>query len=277
MTDPGGLRRQLRRRRLAHWIATATRQIAEVSRAVIVIVGLLVAVALEVPWLQDPLKKLGLEDVTGITLSVITFLLVAIFFEVRSPIDHSQGQHETRHFPDAMDVYPILIDRINAISRREEKVLDVLGMTLYTAWPTLTFWLNRSELDNWSIRLSAAVEQPGDGLQRLVPEGWFRESRANLDDAARLAGTDRITTKGVRIETYAYDFVPVIHGFRLGNGDLFWSLLTWDADGRICRDHYSYEFIPHEDLSDSASATRAVFDSWFTRSCRTRWTPTGNT
>jgi hypothetical protein len=36
-------------------------------------------------------------------------------------------------------------------------------------------------------------------------------------------------------EAYGYTFVPVVHGFRLGNGDLLWSILMWGADGRISR------------------------------------------
>jgi hypothetical protein len=115
--------------------------------------------------------------------------------------------------------------------------------------------------------------EQSDGLERFVPESWFRESKANLDNASYLGNTERIASKGVTIEAYSYDFIPVIHGFRLGNGDLFWSLLMWDAQGRICRDEYSYEFIPHEDTSESASAARTVFDSWFARSCRTPWVP----
>jgi hypothetical protein len=159
VADPERLRGQLRQRRYAHKIAKLSRRIAETSRSVVVVAGLFVAVALEVPWLEGPLQKFGFENVTGITLSVITFLLVAIFFEVRSPLDRAHGRADPRHFSDTMDMYPVLIDRINSISRRDEKVLDVLGMTLYTAWPTLTFWLNRSELDNWTIRLSAVASR----------------------------------------------------------------------------------------------------------------------
>ena len=55
------------------------------------------------------------------------------------------------------------------------------------------------------------------------------------------------------LEAYGYGFAPTIHGFRLGNGDLFHSLLLWDeAIGQLSLDGYSYEFISCEDQSESA-------------------------
>jgi hypothetical protein len=266
------LQRRLARRRLTSWVSTAATRIADVSRMVIVVGGLLLAVAFNIPWLENPLQKLGFDNVTEVSLSIVTFLLVAIFYEVRSPSTPRDGERHARHFPDAMDVYPVLTERMTAIRRREDKVLDVLGMTLYTAWPTITFWLNRAELDNWTIRLTAVSPHHEEDLHRIVPRAWFAESTANLSDAARVAHLPRIQEKGIRIETHSYDFVPVLHGFRLGSGDLFWSLLEWDREGRICRDAYSYEFVPREDDSASAVAIRRVFDSWFTRARQQEWT-----
>ena len=268
------LRRQIGRKRLKYWLTTAAARISDAARTVIVVGSLTLGVAFNIPWLEGPLKKLGFENLTEVTLSILIFLLVAIFYEVRSPTTSREaGSQYPRHFPDAMDLYPTLVERMNLIKRREDKVLDVLGMTLYTAWPTITFWLNRAELDNWTIRLTAvSPHHEHADLRRVVPHSWFAESTANLSDAARVARLPRIQQKGVRIETHAYDFAPVLHGFRLGNGDLFWSMLEWDREGKLCRDAYSYEFVPREDDTASAAAIRRVFDSWFTRARQYEWT-----
>jgi hypothetical protein len=65
--------------------------------------------------------------------------------------------------------------------------------------------------------------------------------------------------------------MPVVHGFRLGNGDLFFSTLSWDKNGKIGVGDYSYEHVPREDESPSAMATREVFSSWFQRAISQAW------
>ena len=169
-----------------------------------------------------------------------------------------------------MDVYPILLDRARSIIRKEEKVLDVIGMTLYTAWPSIRFWLNRPEMAGWKVRFAAVVD--ATDMSRLVPPEWFEESRSNLDQIAELAEVKAVKERGIHLEAYGYDFVPVLHGYRLGNGDLFYSVLMWDSDGRIGREVYSYEYIECTNHSPSAQAAREVFDSWFKRACRKPWT-----
>jgi len=177
-----------------------------------------------------------------------------------------------RHFPDPMDVYPVLLDRIRSIRRDEDKRLDVIGITLYTAWPTVRFWLPRPEMSGWTIRLAAAAHtgEAPNHASGLIPDGWFAESHANLSSIqAQQGGNGR--ARAIRLEAYGYDFMPVVHGFRLGNGDLFYSVLLWQDDGKIGREGYSYEFISCEDHSPSAQALRGTFDSWFVQCSRTPW------
>ena len=142
-------------------------------------------------------------------------------------------------------------------------------MTLYTAWPSMTFWLDRLELTDWTLRFSAVTECPG--LTHVIPAGWFDESRVNLDRIAEVGEALERAGRKIKLEAYGYDFMPVLHGFRLGNGDLFYSILQWQEDGKIGRDKYSYEFVPCEDQSPSASAIRDTFSSWFNRSAAKRW------
>lgn len=265
---------QARWTRLHGWVRRAGPAAFDVLQSIIAIGGVFIVVLINIPWLQETLEGIGFGDTNKLTLSVITVLLASTYYEVASG-KRQERREIDRHFADPMDVYPVLQQRMRAIRRPEERTLDVIGMSLYTAWPTIRFWLARPELAGWKVRLAAVVDADWDGDGHSapippIPRGWFAESRSNLDNIAETARGPEVLGRGISLEAYGYTFMPVVHGFRLGNGDLFYSILLW-RDDRISREGYSYEFVPAEDRSASAMATREMFDSWFQRACRSTW------
>lgn len=97
--------------------------------------GLLIVLLLKIPWLKDALGRVGIKDGSGLSQTLILIVLAAIFIEVRTVAQRVDDMpSEQKHFADPLDVYPILLERIKSIGRKEEKRLDVLGMALYTAW-----------------------------------------------------------------------------------------------------------------------------------------------
>lgn len=134
---------------------------------------------------------------------------------------------------------------------------------MYTAWPTVRFWLPRPEMSGWTIRLAAAThtgEAPNHAIG-LIPDGWFAESHANLSSIqAQQGGNGRV--RAIRLEAYGYDFMPVVHGFRLGNGDLFYSVLLWQDDGKIGREGYSYEFVSLVRAVPGEAVTPVPYGEW---------------
>jgi hypothetical protein len=263
------VRRKVKWRKIAHWVRERSEQIATVFKAVFVVGGLLLVVALEIPWLQPLAKRFGFDSLEGVGVPVITSILVLVYFDVRS-MSARQLSPGDRHFTDPLSLYPVLEQRMRRITRREERSLDVLGMDLSTTWPLVTLWLRRREMDGWTIRLCAMVDESGV-QHNFLPYDWSSESRSNLDKALRMRGELAASGREIDISTYAYDFMPVVHGFRLGNGDLFFSMLSWDKDGKIGVGDYSYEHVPCEDESPSAIATRDVFSSWFQRASSQPW------
>jgi len=259
----------LRQKQVRDKIRRASERLLSFIQVFIAIAGLAVVVLLNIPWLDGPLKKIGLSDPTAVTGSVLTLVVVSIFFDVRTLLS-SKADPEKRHFSDPMDVYPVLEQRVNSISRAEEKVLDVIGMTLYTAWPSIRFWLNRNELNGWTVRF-AAISESGQRRSIHVPTAWYRDAKTNLDNIYDFANSPLALDKHINVQAFGYDFMPVLHGYRLGNGDLFYSILQWQDDGKIGIDDYSYEFVPWGDKSASADAIRQVFDSWFRRATLSPW------
>jgi len=262
----------LKKQRRKHWFKRVTRKTVFLGQTLLAIGALLLGVATRIPWLNEIIKKIGLNDPTAIMQTLTVVVIVSVFFELRSLTerdDPSAGQR--RYFADPMDVYPVLMERIRSIKRQDQKTLDILGMTLYTAWPSIRFWLNRPDLASWTVRL-AAVAHRERHLSNHVPQSWFRDSKANLDSVLENMQSSAIRANNIKLEPYGYDFMPSLHGYRLGNGDLFYSMLLWQPDGKLGFDGYSYEFVPAEDRSPAAEAKREVFDAWFMRAKKSPWT-----
>lgn len=246
-------------------------QLFSMVEAVVALGGTLLVIALAIPWLSEPLNRLGFGN--GITASqlVITLVLVSLFFQVRRLVDHVTVDPPVAHFADPLDVYPDLQKRMAAVRRDEDKVLDVIGMTLYTAWPSLKFFLTRpGSVSGWTVRFAAYVGVAGDAAG-WVPASWPKESENNLANIVSSQSLPSIVNGRIKLETYAYDFAPVLHGFRLRNGDLYYSLLLWDESGKVTLEGYSYEFVSAADHSASAEAARNIFDSWFRRASDVPW------
>jgi hypothetical protein len=259
---------QLKRKQLSYLLRQTGSRLVDLLQPIIIFGGLVVTVLLKIPWLKDLRGHVGLADTDGATQTLIVLILASVYLEVRTLAQRmDQVGIEKMHLPDPMDVYPVLLDRAKSITRTEEMCLDVLGMSLYTAWPSIGFWLGRPELRGWTIRMAAPVKAE-PGVAALVPTEWLHEARANLSQIRDAAQSPTVIKQNIKLEGFGYDFMPFLHGFRLGNGDLFYSLLMWSDDGKISREKYSYEFVPREDASPSADAAREVFDSWFKRACR---------
>lgn len=168
-----------------------------------------------------------------------------------------------RHFVDPIAMYPFIVERAGRLEDNERH-LDVLGLSLYTAWTTLKFWIMRPEIRDWTVRLTALLDVERC-MTRWVPQQWYQEAEIFLTDVVETSQLPDVVARNVRLQAYAYDFVACVHGYRLGNGDLFISFLRWQEDGRLGKRGYTYEFIPGTEHSISAMAFRDLFDSWFQR------------
>jgi hypothetical protein len=259
---------ELRRRRARHRVKRASERAAYLLQTIVAFGGLIVVILVSIPWLRGPLEKVGFTAQGSLAEVIITVVVVSIFFEVRKLAD-ARPTSGRRHFTDPMAVYPVLLERVHATTRHKEKVLDVLGLTLFTAWPSIRFWLNGSELNGWTVRFTALMDDGGQ-LSKHVPKSCFENARNNLDSIAQYAASATARVQNVTVRPFAYDFMPSLHGYRLGNGDLFYSIVHWEHE-MLSLDDFSYEFVPHEDHSESAQAIRDVFDSWFQRGITTSW------
>jgi hypothetical protein len=167
------------------------------------------------------------------------------------------------------EVYPRLGEVLQSSAAHGEKTLDVLGLTLHTAWPTIRGWLmeENSRLRGWTVRLRVVDPE-------LVPtlswfdQRWASEAKNVLDDVLafnQLRG-DALASKGTRVEIKPYALVPAVHGFKCSDGTYFVSIARWDDTSRtLGRPYQSYECLTAEDVEPRALHQKELFDNWMQR------------
>lgn len=228
--------------------------------------GAIFAVALQIPWLQPAFSKIGLGSSEALLGSLIPIALALTYFEVIS-IRRENKTIEQPTFSSAMEMYPTLRERIKLCTGRD-RTLRVLGMTLYTAWPSLRFWVYQDELNGWGIELCAYAN---DRQVTGVPENWSNDSNHQIADIRYVAAQGDIHRRHIQLQGFTYNFTPAVHGFALGNGDLFISTLLWDkSSGELTLNRFQYLFYAASEQTEAAQAARRLFESWWLRAKKDR-------
>jgi uncharacterized membrane protein len=221
---------------------------------------------LQLPGIEDVAEKIGLENSTRLRTAVGILVLSSILLEVwqlnRRVTPAITGK---QHYSDPNEMYNALIEKAAEINNPEQRRIEVLGLTLFSAWPQLEFFLERPGVSGWTVRLAALAKDAGAPRQ-WVPKTWPRESATTVAQVEQFKlgwAVDHNHT----IEVFEYHFTPVVHGFRLGTGDVFLSTLRWQ-DGRLGKHRFPYDYVPASDISAEADAARALFGNWFDRAVR---------
>jgi hypothetical protein len=226
--------------------------------------GTILLLALQVPFLREFFKGLGIGNNTNFQAVVITLLLTTVLLELRELARTIRRDDAGPQHFDTGQMYDTLKARADAIKKREHRRIDVLGLTLFSAWIHIgPIWLDRDGCVDWTIRF-ATLAKDAKSTGTMVPDDWLEESAGKAAQIRKYAQLPATKQRRHSIEVVEYDFVPGVHGFRLGNGDLFVSCVRWQEDGKLGK-QFTYEFIPCNDVSFRADAYRALFENWFNR------------
>jgi hypothetical protein len=250
-----------------HRAADRIESIAQGGQVWVAIAAAVALFLLQIPGIETLASHLGVESNPHLRTVVSLILLTSILLELRQlKRTMAPARTDRIHYSDPQDMYAALSEKARAIADPDQRTLDVLGMTLYSAWPALSFMLQRPEINNWTIRL-ATLSKDAVSPRQWIPDDWPAESAANVRQVYAFAahqGRDH----GHRFEVIEYWFTPGVHGFRLGNGDLFISVLFWQEDGRLGKPGFTYDYVPSHDVSPGAAAMRSLFANWFERAVR---------
>lgn len=248
-----------------HRMVDRVERLIDNGQAWVALAAAAVLLLLQIPGVEGVVVKVGLENSTQLRTAVGVIVLASILLEMRqlnrrvTPVITGR-----QHYSDPKEMYNALTEKAAEIAVPDQRQIEVLGLTLFSAWPELEFFLERPEVYGWTVRL-ATVSKVG-APQPWVPKTWPQESATTITQVEEFragGGKDRNHT----IEVFEYHFTPVVHGFRLGNGDIFLSTLRW-RDGQLGKHRFPYDYVPATDVSPEADAARALFENWLDRAVR---------
>lgn len=229
-------------------------------------------------WTIGPIKK-WLEkneifdqstifDIVAITIT----LLISIISEVKSNIrelsqklDKFNKESNSKIIENGvLHVYPSLNAILGAIEHKKEKTLDVIGITMYSAWPHIQAWISSARPGDWKIRLFILNSSFIKDHDKIMPSKWIKEAESAKDQieyfiSEKAALLESISTT---IELIQYNNLPVIHGFKIGDGSLYVSFAHWSERNLLDDPHYFYEYFHSEDKTSRAKAYRDLFRNW---------------
>ena len=222
-------------------------------------------------WLEE--KRLFNQDkllaVIAVALAMIIFFLEhltkAVMDATRKMDALQPSQFSWPIIGGVLGVYPRLREEIDNADSRNEKTLEVLGLTLYTAWPMIKGWLQEEKTRDWKVTvfcLSPAFIK--ENLNR-IPQHWLDNAIQYVTEVRRYIQTQSqfLSKKGIVLSLHEYSFFPAIHGFRIGKTTLFISFSQWSADSnKIDSPMYFYEYFPGDDRSLRALEYKKLFDNW---------------
>jgi hypothetical protein len=141
-----------------------------------------------------------------------------------------------------------------------ERSLTVLGLTMYFTWPILERWIEHGDLRGWKLRLFILSPDYLRGNSSFKP-GWAGLSENFANQISQQV--ESLRGQGVTLDLRRYPVLPGLHGYQLGNGELFISFGRWDpADGKAANPNYFYEHFSAGDVSERAQQYRMLFDNW---------------
>ncbi|WP_329790990.1 hypothetical protein V1227_03415 [Lentzea sp. DG1S-22] len=216
--------------------------------------------------LERYVGKLDLQGLVALVAVMLEIATIAIYQHgrdvraLRALITERERRDVTHSLTDVLAVMGA-----TGTGRRARQV-EVLGLTLNTTWPALAAWLTSNDPPHgWKVTLHCLDP---DFLARSgeLPADWAAEARRSQHRIRSFLAdeADDLARRKITVELKPYACVPVVHGFRFGDGTVFLSYLQWTENGRI-RPFEFYDRIGTDDPSPRAARYRDLFDSWLHR------------
>jgi hypothetical protein len=236
-------------------------------------VGAIVFVAYLIEPIRHQLETAHLIDNQAILalFGLACTLAIASVSELRRLILDTSAGTTSQIIPDGItSVYehldPVLRRGrgISVVPQRRRRV-DVIGLTLFSAWPHLCGILENRSNSSWLVTVQCMDPDFADHSLG-VSDSWKKTLRAQIYNIETyLEQSDQsLKERDIEVKLVKYCFLPALHGFRIDERDLFISFCQWN-DRLHLRDPYQfYEHFAADDHSQRATEYRQLFDNWFT-------------
>jgi len=165
-------------------------------------------------------------------------------------------------------VYPHLLGAIEGSRHAGSRSLEVLGLTLYTAWPQIHAWISESSARDIDVTLYCLEPEFIASQRNWIAPYWENHARAQVDSIRRFIEENAkdIKKRSIKLNLILYRGFPAIHGFRLDGGELFVSFSRWSGgetgDRHLGDPNHFYERFRADDRSARAEEYRSLFANW---------------
>lgn len=251
----------------------AVARAAQVANAVVAVLAPLVLIAWAIVPVREWLKTHAYFDestIIGLLGLVISLTLVHFSHLAKRTDRVGQALADFSRSRSGViangvtDVYPELLGELRRLPAHE-RCVDVLGLTLFTAWNQLQGFIMQSETRDWTVRLLCICPDFADRSVPGIPRAWAGDARqqANKIRSFLAKHAASLAERNVRISLECYAAFPALHGFMLGNGALFMSVTQWEAgQDELAMPYHPYEKIDATDHSRRAQVYREIFRNW---------------
>ena len=243
-----------------------------VSTVVVVLAPLLLvawAIAPTRAWLQH---HAYFDDTTILALLGLVISLTLVHFnhllkrteDVRQALTDMSKSQSGVIANGVSEVYPELMQELQE-SPTGKRTVDILGLTLFTAWNQLQGFLQNPAVNGWRVRLLCLSPEFLHSANRGVPDDWHDEAKLQIRNICAYINENRrsLAARGICIRLETYNAFPAMHGFMLGNGTLFISLTHWEeGQDQLAKPYHPYEKVAASDLSRRAEVYRQLFKNW---------------
>jgi Tfp pilus assembly protein PilX len=219
-------------------------------------------VALQATWIQRLVD--GVVPVDWLTLSVVVpTVLVLVLWELVGLANRMDGLSL-----DAKQVFDEVESAVHARildTSKTAKRLEVLGVNLRYAWPSVRQWIDNGTLDGWTIEI-AAYRPGSDSLatnRSWANRQWVRLTDTMAKDIEGLTRSPKFQRRTIQLSLYTYSHPPVVRGYRFANGDVFCAFLNFHEDtGKLTGADRRHIHVAGSDLSKLGHLVKDIFASW---------------
>jgi hypothetical protein len=243
------------------------------SQYVVIIVLLILAILYSIPLSRSWLLAIGIIDdqtilgIIGFSIAIAVYSLSSIQGDIRelSRYVHSRFETSSLLMGGPIQVNQMVSEMIPHIRESEQRYIDILGMTLDTAWPMIRHWIGREEIRDCEIRMYCIDPLFAMENKRLIGDEVANTVKdiSNKVDEYIVQNHDVLGEKNIEISLGFFRTLPPIHGVMLGNGALFLALAQWIGGAPVNHGAPTiYEYFSSEDGTPRAIVYRNLFRRW---------------
>jgi hypothetical protein len=147
---------------------------------------------------------------------------------------------------------------------RRRAEVEIMSYTLVTVSSYLEEWKTKGYLKNLSLNIYH-LDSDFIRLNSVIDKDWDDVLNLHINEIKKFIKENKkdLIENNCSIKTYSYDFMPAVHGLKLGDGTIYFSLAHWNGDkiAKVRSDCGYIKIVPKNNTK-IAIEIRELFDNW---------------